>query len=237
MRGGANVGDREHDDLLLKLMLVLVRDRRAMQGRIHSVRFMREYGTLPEDLGAITLGGMSDAEQADLAAAIGIGRTPEAAKCHLYLNDVGYRIEPLSVHPTVVTDRLTAAGLRAVCRKLGLPEEELEEGLRTCWARRQEDGGGLRFAATGSPFRENGSWRRVVSYLLFTGNEQGEDSLFAADGLLDYGNPTDTETWAILGKEEAVDALWPRLRIKADGGGDFDSACFRIWAPVSQDGP
>jgi len=52
------------DDLKLKLMLVLVRDRRAMQGRLRSVRFMREYGALPDQLGAITLRNMSDDERA-----------------------------------------------------------------------------------------------------------------------------------------------------------------------------
>lgn len=233
------MGDKAQDDLRLKLMLVLVRDRRAMQGRISSVRFVREYGELPEDLGAITLGGMSEAEQAALAADIGIRNKPATARCDLYLNDIGYRIEALGLHPTVVAEHLTAAGLRTICGKLGLSGDamcdQLEACLKAVLTGREagEETEGVRLCESDAP-DDKEPWLRVISYLLFVGNEQGEDALFAAEGLLDYANPLDTETWAILGKEEAMESLWPRLRIGVHGdGADLATARFRIWAPVA----
>lgn len=224
---------KAYDDLRLKLMLVLVRDRRAMQGRVRSVRFMREYGELPEDLGAMTLSRMSEAEHAALAEGIGIKPTPAAAKCDIYLNDIGYRIQALSLHPTIVAEGLTLEGLRTVCSRAGVPADGVEACLRAYWHERDagQPGGGFPLCAEASPFREEKeSWTRLLSYLLFTGHEQG-DSLFAAEGLLDYTDPMNTETWAILGKEEAVDALWERLRIRADGD-RFETARFAIWAPA-----
>lgn len=224
---------KAYDDLRFKLMLVLVRDRRAMQGRIRSVRFMREYGELPDHLGAITLSGMSEADHAALAETIGIRPKPAAAKCDIYLNDIGYRIEALSLHPTVAAEGLTVEGLRSACSRAGVSADGLIDSLRTYW--RNRDAGmrseGCRLCAADSPFREEkGNWSRVVNYLLFTGGEQG-DSLFVAEGLLDYTDPMNTETWATLGKEEAVELLWDRLRISGEGDG-FETARFRIWAPV-----
>lgn len=221
------------DDLKLKLMLVLVRDRRAMQGRIRSVRFMREYGELPEDLGAIKLSGMSRAEHADLAARIGIKPKTANAKSDIYLNDIGYRIEALGQHPTLVAEGLTADGLGEICRKAGVAAEPIHEAFDRYWRRRQ--GGELEEEvvadAEDSPFHDvMESLLPVVSYLLFTGNEQGADSMFAADGLLDYQNPMDTETWAILDKDEAVQQLRDRLRISAEGD-SHQSARYRIWSP------
>jgi len=225
------------DDLKLKLMLVLVRDRRAMQGRLRSVRFMREYGALPDQLGAITLRNMSDDERAALAAGIGIRNKPAGAKSDLYLNDVGYRIQALALHPTEVADGLGMDGLRAVCRKAGVGAEQAEEvvdAFREYWRRRQagELPDGMPVDGEGSPLRRvEDRLRRVVSYLLFTGDEEGNDSPFAADGLIDYTDPTDTETWATLGKDEAVDALWGRLTVSADGD-SWETARFSLRAPV-----
>lgn len=228
------MGTKAQDDLKLKLMLVLVRDRRAMQGRIRSVRFMREYGELPDTLGAITLRGMSDAEHGALAAGIGIRGKPAGAKCDLYLNDVGYRIEALALHPTLVAEDLRMDGLRAVCRRLGMAVDGLERAFRSYWEKRLAGGlpDDLPVGRDDSPFRaEKESLCRVVSYLLFTGDEQGNDAVFAADGLLDYGDPLDTETWAILGKREAAEALWDRLCVSA-AGEDWAAARFRLLAPV-----
>ena len=229
----ADLDAKAYDDLRFKLMLVLVRDRRAMQGRIRSVRFMREYGQLPEDLGAVTLSRMSAEEHLALAEGIGIKPKPAGAKSDIYLNDVGFRIQALSLHPAVVADGLTLEGLMAVCRRAGASADGVEACLRAFWS--EKGAGGLNaeteLGAAGAPFSaEKESWTRVVSYLLFTGGEQG-DSMFAADGLLDYTDPMNTETWATLGKEEAVDALWTRLRIRAEGG-RFETARFAIWAPA-----
>lgn len=237
------MGGKEQDDLRLKLMLVLVRDRQAMQGRIRSVRFVREYDRLPDELGAIALGRMTDGQQAALASAIGIRNRPAKARCDLYLNDIGYRIEALGRYPTFVANGLTAAGLRAICAKLDIPGDALCCQLQACLHTGLAAGGagatetgetGTRLCEWHLSPDDRQYWQRVISYLLFAGNEEGEDAVFAADGVLDYANPLDTESWAIVGKEEAVEALWPRLRIGIDGDGaaDGDKTCFRIWAPI-----
>ncbi|OUM94192.1 MAG: hypothetical protein A9Z00_00800 [Thermobacillus sp. ZCTH02-B1] len=122
----------ERGRLLLKLMLVLARDRRAMQGRIQTTGFVREYGELPPDLGVMTLGRLGDDEIAALAESVGIRPAPAGAKCDIFMNGYGYRIESLAAYPPVIIDDVEPDGLAAACRLAGIPADRLGERLEAC---------------------------------------------------------------------------------------------------------
>jgi hypothetical protein len=122
----------ERGRLLLKLMLVLARDRRAMQGRIQTTGFVREYGELPPDMGVATLSRLSDGEIAALAESVGIRPAPAGAKCDIFMNGMGYRIESLAAHPPVIVPDVEPDGLAAACRLAGIASDRLNERLEAC---------------------------------------------------------------------------------------------------------
>jgi hypothetical protein len=227
----------ERGKLLLKLMLVLARDRRAMQGRIQTTGYVKEYGELPPDLGVITLGRLGDAEIAALAESVGIRPAPAGAKCDIFMNGMGYRIESLAAHPPVIVDDVEPDGLAAACRHAGVPADRLKERLASCrrFAERlsrhaaQSDGaaaggaegtgtdaeaGEFRIADPASPLKDDREWLApLLEYFWFTGSERGRSN-FPADYLLDYDDPLNMNTWRTFDKRYAVESVWDRLAIR-----------------------
>ncbi|MCM3634866.1 hypothetical protein [Paenibacillus camelliae] len=55
----------ERKMMTMKLMLVLMRDRKAKQGQVRSVGYIREYGEMPDEIGVYSLGQLTD-EQSSL---------------------------------------------------------------------------------------------------------------------------------------------------------------------------
>lgn len=229
----------ERGRLLLKLMLVLARDRRAMQGRIQTTGFVREYGELPPDLGVATLGRLGDGEIAALADSVGIRPAPAGAKCDIFMNGMGYRIESLAAHPPVLVPDLEPSGLREACRCAGVPADRLEERLEACRqaaersvrqagqaapgpaAGAADDGcrpaleaGEFRIADPASPLKDDREWLApLIEYFWFTGSERGRSN-FPADYLLDYDDPLNMNTWRTFDKRLAVESVWDRLAIR-----------------------
>ena len=217
----------ERGRLLLKLMLVLARDRRAMQGRIQTTGFVREYGELPPDLGVATLGRLGDDELAALAESVGIRPAPAGAKCDIFMNGMGYRIESLAAHPPVIIDDVEPDGLAAACRLAGVPADGLMERLKACRqeAERRTPGAGRAdgpapeagecwIADPDSPLKDDREWLSpLIEYFWFTGSERGR-SHFPADYLLDYDDPLNMNTWRTFDKRCAIDSVWDRLAIR-----------------------
>jgi len=199
----------ERGKLLLKLMLVLARDRRAMQGRIQTTGFVREYGELPPDLGVATLGRLGDGEIAALADSVGIRPAPAGAKCDIYLNGMGYRIESLAAHPPVIVPDVEPEGLAEACRLAGVPADRLLKRLGACGADE------FRIADPDSPLKDEREWLApLLEYYWFTGSERGRSN-FPADYLLDFDDPLNMNTWRTFDKPNAVESVWDRLVIRA----------------------
>jgi hypothetical protein len=234
----------ERSRLLLKLMLVLARDRRAMQGRIQTTGFVREYGELPPDLGAATLGRLDDGEIAALADSVGIRPAPAGAKCDIFMNGMGYRIESLAAHPPVIVQDVEPDGLAEACRWAGIPADRLEERLEACRRLQEQrtrqaagerhdaggepaavtaDAGEFRIADPASPLKDDREWLApLIEYFWFTGSEHGK-SKFPADYLLDYDDPLNMSTWRTFDKRHALEAVWERLAIRVAAAGREDA--------------
>lgn len=223
----------ERGRLLLKLMLVLARDRRAMQGRIQSTGFVREYGELPPDLGVATLGRLGDGEIAALADSVGIRPAPAGAKCDIFMNGMGYRIESLAAHPPVIVRDVEPDGLAEACRLAGVPADRLHARLEACrrlseQRGRQADAGEFRIADPDSPLKDDREWLApLLEYFWFTGSERGK-SHFPADYLLDYDDPLNMNTWRTFDKRHALEAVWERLAIRAAPVGREGAVTVRI---------
>ncbi len=205
-------------DCLLKLMLVLVRDRGAMQGRIRNVGYLREYAELPDDLGAQTLSRMSEEELLALAERVGIRKRPVDAKSDIYLNDVGYVIHALANRPLVIMDGLSRAELEQVCRQVHIGIEEVDRLAADYWELRRsgEISASISNHEPLSPFQGHRALLQpLITYYLFRGSERG-DSRFPADCMLDYSDPMNTNTWVIYEPDEAMDVLWDRLSFRLD---------------------
>ena len=234
----------ERGKLLLKLMLVLARDRRAMQGRIQTAGFVREYGELPPDLGVATLGRLGDGEIAALADSVGIRPAPAGAKCDILMNGMGYRIESLAAHPPVIVRDVEPDGLAEACRLAGVPADRLDGRLEACRRLREErarqaapehdpgadpaagtlDAGEFRIADPASPLKDDKEWLApLLEYFWFTGSERGK-SHFPADYLLDYDDPLNMNTWRTFDKRHAIESVWERLAIRVAAAGGEGAA-------------
>lgn len=205
---------KEKNELLLKLMLVLVRDRRAMQGRIRSVGYTREYGELPPDLGVYTLGKLQEDEIVRLADSIQLRKTkPLGAKSDIYLNDVGYVIYNFAEDHPVILDGVTREGMLEVCRQANVSSELLDQRIREYAALRSSGAIGdvIAIADPASPFRQDKEWlASIIRYYLFEGSESGP-SMFPAECAFDYTDPLNTNTWSIYEPEDIIDVIWDKL--------------------------
>lgn len=209
-----SVNEKEKNELLFKLMLVLVRDRQAMRGRIRSVGYTREYGELPPDFGVYTLSRLQDDEIASLADRIGIRRTrPHGAKSDIYLNDIGYAIYNFAQDKPVILDGVTREALQTLCRLAGAPFETLDEHVKEFLIRHQNGQAGESIAVSDpdSPFSgAKQSLAPVLRYVMFEGSVSGP-SMFPAECVLHYTDPLNTETWSIYEPDETIDEIWGKL--------------------------
>lgn len=186
----------EKNELLMKLMLVLVRDRRAMQGMIKNAGWIREYGRLPEDMGVYTLSRLTEEDIAALAKSIGIRKAPAHAKSDIFLNEAGYVLRTFSLHPTTLIRDASRMELEQVCGRIHLPINRLDE-----------------LAGRPESYQEyKDVLFPLLEYYLFTGSEQG-DSLFPADGLIDYTDPLNTNTWRSFDRAGALEYIWDHLMV------------------------
>ena len=178
------------NELSLKLMLTLARDRRAMQGRVRSVGFMREYGLLPEQLGSQTLSQLTEIEREQLAREAGIKPKSAAAHFHVYLNDVRYHLLQWEQNAIVVLDNLTDEQWSKLetfssCQMLTtLQHSELNELALSSF--------------------EAEEVKKLIHYCLFEGSDQGP-ALHHAEGVFMFEDPFNMNSWTLMDKQQAID--------------------------------
>jgi hypothetical protein len=214
----------EKNEYLLKLMLVLVRDRKAMQGRIRSVGYFREFGALPDDMGVYTLSRLNDDEIVSLAESVGIGKRPANAKSDIYLNDLGYSFQFSAAAPLVLLPGVAREELHSVCRRVNVPVQRFDERIEEFWKLRMNAGIGeeVRISELPPQFQDLQEWLYpVLEFFLFTGTEKGE-SPFPADYVFEYADPLNTNTWAIYDKKQTMELLRDQLWMRAKGESERD---------------
>lgn len=182
---------KKTDELLLKLMLTLARDRQAMQGRVRSVGFIREYLTLPQHLGVHTLSHMSEQQIEELAASVSVKVKSDAAHFHFYLNDSRYYL------------------LQVVDNRIPLKTSMTEKS----WVMYEEQAGvkygTLAFSSNAKeqiiPLSklDSGYMNALLSYMLFQGTEHGP-SMHQAEGLFIFEEALNMNSWTVMTKEQAI---------------------------------
>lgn len=182
-----------YDELLLKLMLTLARDRRAMQGRVRSVGFMREYLILPADLGVHTLTQMNDEEVQQLAQSVSIKAKSDAAHFHFYLNDVRYRLVQAEQKKFIVADSLTTEQWLEIEKYAAVEASFLEQIKGTPSS--------IKFIEIAN--EQADPLLKLVHYVLFIGSDKGP-AIHQAEGLFIFEQALNMNNWTIMTKEQAI---------------------------------
>lgn len=207
------VEQMEKQMYLMKLMLVLMRDRKAKQGQVRSVGYIREYGEMPDELGVYTLGQLSDEQIIALAEELGVKKRPAVGKSDIYMNDLGYALV-WSQGTTVLVDQAEVKEVVSLAQKLNLPEESVKQAV--AWHQQQtgSDAGSdvVMVSGANSPYyeyREN--WVKLIAYWSCQGTAQ-EVSRFPADYVLSFEDALNMNTWEIYEPQRYVELIWDHLQ-------------------------
>lgn len=178
------------EELRLKLMLTLARDRQAMQGRVRSVGFIREYLTLPLELGAQTLSQMHEQELEALANLASIKPKTKAAAFHFYLNDTRYHLLHIVNNRIVVLNSVTVEQWTTYEKHALMPAllPAVKAGITN---------GSIALASL--PKEQVVA---LLNYIWFVGSEDGP-AIHQAEGLFMFKEACDMNSWTILDKQQA----------------------------------
>ena len=212
-----NAGER--NELLIKLMLVWIRDNgeKASAGpfdKINTVGFNnREYKAFPSGFDIRSLTSYNDTELSILCSSLGINKASIFEKSDVDLNGKGYSVKSFSAAPPALVNHTARPGFEFACTHTGVSIEGLDKIIERYWELRtageiQED---IKNSDPASPFKdERAILTPLLIYFLFTGTGS-KVSDCPADYILDYFNPLDVATWKILAKTSAIAEIWDRL--------------------------
>jgi len=200
----------ERQMYLMKLMLVLMRDRKAKQGQVRSVGYIREYGEMPDEMGVYTLGQLSDEQLIELAKELGVKKRPAVGKSDIYMNDLGYALA-WSHGSVVLVDQVDVKEIMSLAQKLNLSEENVDEAV--AWHQQQVDNNTTVLASeAASPYREHRIvWEKLIAYLFCQGTAD-EVPRFPAEYVLSYDDALNMNTWEIYEPERYVAQIWEKIQ-------------------------
>ncbi|GIP17538.1 hypothetical protein J40TS1_31800 [Paenibacillus montaniterrae] len=208
----------ERQTYLMKLMLVLMRDRKARQAQVRSVGYLREYGELPEDMGVNTLGKLTDEALQALAEQIGMKKRPAGGKSDIYMNDLGYVLVSTEAVTSLMEnadeqDLLELADHLQLSRSIVAPTLER---LREKQAAQSTSELVVSLASADGAFQsEQKQWAKLISYWWCNGSANAP-SKFPAELVLSYADPLNMNTWDIVEPDAYLDSRWERLQLKLD---------------------
>lgn len=206
----------ERQMYLMKLMLVLMRDRQARQAQVRSVAYVREYGELPEDLGVHSLGNKSNEELLALAEPVGIKKRPAAGKCDVYMNELGY-VFVASQHPTMLINGAELQELTALAEQLGL--SKLTELLADTASVTEHEAAlaqlklSVNDKALASEWKQQ--WTKLISYWWCKGSASAP-SRFPAELVLCFSDPLNMNTWDIYEPDAYIESVWEYIVLSFD---------------------
>ena len=210
----------ERDTYVMKLMLVLMRDRRARQGQVRSVGYTREYGELPDELGVGTLAQLSNEELLALAEQIGIKNRPAAGKSDIYMNDLGYML--LSTKQSLaIVDNLGLQELAKLAEQVGTIE--LVEPIKGLIVYGQAQAGDEPLKGRVTDYSQfttyRDQWHKLLTHMLCNG---AATCLFPAELVLRYADPTNMNSWDIYEPNDFISKNWEDLSATLSGlNGDY----------------
>lgn len=213
----AEGNEGEKKEILLKLKLIELRDKKNINfnGKLlESVGFENiEYKSLPEKVDLYSLLYYDYYQLKDFAEPLGISKSGGRSKSDVYVNSVGYSVKYMSSSPPAIVNHTSRPGFENACLYSKTNIEELDQIINEYWTLREngdisED---IPNSNLKSPFRKHKEYlRNIINYFLFDGTGKGLANN-RAEFLLDYGNPLDTNTWKIYGKENFIDVFWNRM--------------------------
>lgn len=210
----------ERQMLLMKLMLVLMRDRRAKQGQVRSVGYIREYGEMPEEMGVYTLGEQTDEQLIALSEQIGVKKRLAAGKSDIYMNDMGYALVWTQA-PVVFIAETEVKELAKLAQQLELTE--MVEAAVT-WHQEQVYREELVVISKANdeaaPYaKRNESWQKLIAHWWCKGDAK-EPSRFPADYVLQYEDALNMNSWDIYEPQRYVELMWDRIEFHYDPAAD-----------------
>lgn len=200
----------ERQMYLMKLMLVLMRDRKAKQGQVRSVGYIREYGEMPDEMGVYTLGQLSDEQLITLAEELGVKKRPAVGKSDIYMNDLGYALV-WSQGSAVLIDQVAVNEIVSLAQKLNVSPENVDKAM--AWHQQQVENNATVWASeAASPYREHRIvWEKLIAYLFCQGTAN-EVSRFPAEYVLSYDDALNMNTWEIYEPERYVAQMWEKIQ-------------------------
>jgi hypothetical protein len=209
----------ERDELLLKLMLIWLRDNDDEVNlgpfdNIETVGFAdEEYDALPSGFDIHSLNNYTDTNLSNLTASLGIRKASAYEKSDVYINGEGYSVKSFSAAPPALVNHTARPGFEFACSHSGVNIEDLDVLVERYWELRiagqiRED---VRNSDPACPFRdERETLTPLLIYFLFVGSGS-RVSPFPAEYVLDYNDPLDVTTWRVIGKASAIAEIWDRL--------------------------
>lgn len=200
----------ERQMYVMKLMLVLMRDRKAKQGQVRSVGYIREYGEMPDEMGVYSLGQLSDEQIIALSEELGVKKRPAVGKSDIYMNDLGYALA-WSEASIVLVDQAGIEDLIALAQKLQLSEEIVHKVVD--WHQQQAENSVVLARQTANPpFNEHRKeWEKLIAYW-FSQGTANELSRFPADYVLSFEEALNMNTWEIYEPERYVELVWEHIQ-------------------------
>ena len=195
------------EELKIKLMLTLARDRMAMQGRVRSVGFIKEYKTLPDDLGVHTLSQYNEEEITRLAEAVSIKPKPEHTKFHLYLNDIRYRLSMMGIHQDTIIDKYSRKSFEQLSQHCSFSLSHIDYLIDNLLKQPRDENAPLRYSIKelNAHYPDAiAALEAAISYVRFIGDENGP-AIHQAEGLFRFEDALNMNTWSLLTKKQAVD--------------------------------
>lgn len=207
----------EKGELLVKMKLTQMRDEHAIFNgeTIVSVGYFKEYKS-PSKIISGTL--LLDSEKTEkelitLCGEMNIEKASTYNKSDVYINHKGYSLKSTYGANSALVNHTNRTGFERVCIEVGADINKLDSIIEEYWQLREtgiltED---VRNDNPLSPFKDHkGFFKPILEYFLFTGSGSRR-SKYPAEFILEFSDSLNAENWEIIGKDEAIDRLWPKL--------------------------
>lgn len=160
-----------------------------------------------------------------------IMKAPTGAKRDVVINGKGYSLKSTRASPPAIVNHTTREKWIRVCKKTGVQIDMLDEMVSEYWKLRTHNkiGEDIQVSSCRCPFgntlKRKQYLKGLINYFLFDGTGSS-DSLYPADYILEFDDPSDITTWRILDRDSAFDSLWPKMvfSIRAKKGMPSDYA-------------
>ncbi|MBP3966249.1 hypothetical protein [Paenibacillus lignilyticus] len=206
----------ERSELIIKLVLIHIRDNNSSTGPISSISSVGlngEYKSLPPNFNLNKLREYKNDQLFKLCNKIGVIKAPSRSKSDVYINGKGYSVKSLASAPPALVNHTTRPGFERICKLTGVDILHIDKLINNYWELRinKEISEDIHNKNDKSPFvGERKLLEPVLNYFLFEGTGKYKSN-FPADYILDYRDPLDAMTWRVLDRNTALNNFWNKL--------------------------